>query len=158
MRKATIDENKKCPEYGEIEGQVKNGKNRFGTQSYLCRHCKKTYTLDPKQNAYSEEKKALAIKIYYAGTSGRGVGKILGMSKNNVYRWIKKTKATVNKSPNRIQEMVDSAYDQMLVDMVTADCAAVGMSIVPWEEGMTGGVYGCIGNKARKRFSPHQEN
>jgi len=73
----------------------------------------KTYTLEPKQNAYSEEKKALALKIYYAGASGRGdwsfatrtarpcsrVGKILGMSKNNVYRWIKKTEPVANNSP-----------------------------------------------------------
>jgi len=35
--------------------------------------------------------KALALKIYYAGASGRGVGKVLGMSKANVYNWIKKT-------------------------------------------------------------------
>jgi len=101
----------------------------------------------------------LALKIYYAGTSGRGVGKILGMGKGNVYRWIKKTEEAVNnlpkvfeldelywfigakpksktrenlylmtmvsreprqivgfdvafdKSPNRIQQIVDSAYD-----------------------------------------------
>jgi len=90
MRKATIDKNKKCPRCGEVERQVKNGRTKAGTQSYLCRHGNKTYTLEPKQNTYSEETKALAIKIYYAGTSGRGVGKILGMSKNNVYRWIKK--------------------------------------------------------------------
>ena len=33
----------------------------------------------------------LAIKMYYSGVSGRGVGKALGMSKSNVYNWIKKT-------------------------------------------------------------------
>jgi len=34
---------------------------------------------------YSEETKALARKIYYAGSSGRGVRQILGMIQNNVY-------------------------------------------------------------------------
>jgi transposase len=34
----------------------------------------------------------MALKIYYAGASGRGVGKVLGMSKANVYNWLKKTK------------------------------------------------------------------
>ena len=91
MRKAKIEENKKCPQCGEVRDQVKNGKNRSGTQKILCRHCNKTYTLEPKRNAYDEETRALAIKIYYAGTSGRGVGKILSMSKSNVYNWIKKT-------------------------------------------------------------------
>ena len=28
--------------------------------------------------------------MYYSGVSGRGVGKVLGMSKSNVYNWIKK--------------------------------------------------------------------
>jgi len=32
----------------------------------------------------------LAIKMYYGGVSGRGVGKILKMNKPNVVNWIKK--------------------------------------------------------------------
>jgi len=92
MRKATIDEKKKCSICGRIEGQVKNGSNRSGTQRIVCRHCKKSYTLEPKRHAYSEETREMALKIYYAGASGRGVGKVLGMSKANVYSWIKKTK------------------------------------------------------------------
>ena len=92
MRKPTIDENKKCPKCGRIDGQVKNGKNRSGTQSCLCKHCNKSYTLKPKHHAYSEETRALALKIYYAGASGRGVGKVLGMNKANVYNWIKAKK------------------------------------------------------------------
>jgi len=81
---------KQCPCCKAEDGQMKNGKNRSGTQQILCRHCKKTYTLEPKRSAYSEETRALALKIYYAGASGRGVGKVLGMSKANVYNWIKK--------------------------------------------------------------------
>jgi len=80
----------KCPKCGGVEGQMKNGKNRSGTQSMMCRYCKKSYTPEPKQSAYSEEIREQAIKTYYAGVSGRGVGKIFGMSKANVYNWIKK--------------------------------------------------------------------
>ena len=85
-----IEEKKSCPVCGRTEGQMKNGRNRSGTQTILCRFCKKTYTLDPKRHAYDEETRTLALKIYYSGVSGRGVGKILGMSKANVYNWIKK--------------------------------------------------------------------
>jgi transposase-like protein len=81
---------KECPKCKATDGQMKNGKNRSGTQQIICRHCKKTYTLEPKQHAYSEDVKALALKIYYAGASGRAVGKVLGMNKANVYNWIKK--------------------------------------------------------------------
>ena len=90
MRTCKIEENKECPRCGKRDKQAKNGKNRSGTQKILCRHCAKTYTLEPKKHAYDEETKALALKIFYAGASGRGVGKVLGMSKSNVYNWIKK--------------------------------------------------------------------
>jgi len=85
-------ENKKnqCPSCKAEDGQMKNGKNRSGTQSMLCRHCKKSYTPEPKRNAYDEVVREMAMKTYYAGVSGRGVGKIFGMSKANVYNWIKK--------------------------------------------------------------------
>jgi len=79
-----------CPNCKQDTGQMRKGQNRSGTQRILCRHCRKSYTLEPKRNAYSEETKTLALKIYYAGASGRGVGKVLGMSKANVYNWIKK--------------------------------------------------------------------
>jgi transposase-like protein len=92
MRKATIEEKKECPRCGEKERQAKNGRNRSGTQSYLCGYCKKSYTLEPKSRSYDEETRKMALKIYYAGASGRAVGNILGMSKANVYNWIKKTK------------------------------------------------------------------
>lgn len=31
------------------------------------------------------------MKLFYSGISGRGVGKILGINKADVYNWIKKT-------------------------------------------------------------------
>ena len=44
--------------------------------------------------------KEQAIKVFYSGESGRSVGKIFGMSKANVYRWLKKTESGVDKSDN----------------------------------------------------------
>ena len=48
------------------------------------------YTINPKRHEYPEETRKLAIKMYYGGVSGRGVGKILQMNKSNVMNWIKK--------------------------------------------------------------------
>lgn len=92
MKKITIDENIRCPKCGKAENQIRVGYNRSGTQRCKCKDCNVSYTLDPKKHEYPEETKALAIKMYYSGVSGRGVGKILGMNKANVYNWIKKTK------------------------------------------------------------------
>ena len=64
----------------------------------MCKECGVVYTLDPKKREYPEETKQLALKIYYAGASGRGVGKVLGMSKANVYNWIKKNGADADEN------------------------------------------------------------
>ena len=90
MRKQIIDENRRCPACGLIENQINKGKNRSGTQRCECKECGKLYTLDPKKREYPEETRQLAIKIFYSGVSGRGVGNLLGMNKSNVYNWIKK--------------------------------------------------------------------
>lgn len=92
MRVAKIEEGKICPKCGSMENQIKKGKNRSGTQRCICKDCKVVYTINPKKREYPEETRELAIKMYYGGVSGRGVGKILGMSKENVANWIKKTK------------------------------------------------------------------
>jgi len=54
MRKATVDENKKCPKCGKIDQQVKVGFNDSGTQRCKCKICGIRYTLDPKRVAYPE--------------------------------------------------------------------------------------------------------
>jgi len=81
---------RKCPRCGSESNQMSMGYNRSGTQRVLCGKCKKTYTENPKRNAYPEELRQIAIKEYYAGASGRAVGALHGMSKSNVYNWIKK--------------------------------------------------------------------
>ena len=97
MRKIKIIEGRSCPKCGSIENQVNSGFNKSGTQRCKCKECERIYTLDPKTRAYPEEVRVSAIKTYYSGVSGRGVGKLLGMSKANVYNWIKKTEQGVDK-------------------------------------------------------------
>jgi transposase-like protein/IS1 family transposase len=96
MRKIPEDRNMKCPSCGKSKNQVKKGNNRSGTQRIQCKECGKTYTINPKKRAYSEETRQLATKMYYSGVSGRGVGKALGMDKANVYHWIKKNHVNVD--------------------------------------------------------------
>jgi transposase-like protein len=90
MRSAKVIAERACPECNRTEEQVNAGKNRSGTQRCFCKVCKKYYTLDPKTREIPEEIRLQAIKTFFAGASGRGVGKIYKMSKANVYRWIKK--------------------------------------------------------------------
>ncbi len=90
MRKAREVEGRVCPVCGSEANQTNYGKNRSGTQRCKCNLCNHTYTLEPKSHAYTEEVREKAIKTYYSGVSGRGVGALFGMNKSNVYNWIKK--------------------------------------------------------------------
>ena len=90
MRKITVDENRRCPECGQVTNQINKGHNSSGTQRCMCKECGVVYTLNPKRKEIPEEIRKQAIKTYYAGASGRGVGKVFGFSKANVYNWIKK--------------------------------------------------------------------
>lgn len=44
--------------------QVKFGLNRTGSQRYLCRVCRRTYTPAPQPRGYSEEMKREALELY----------------------------------------------------------------------------------------------
>ena len=100
MRKTKENKGRKCPKCGATTNQIKHGYTQSGSQRCLCKACKKTYAINPKHRAYPEEIRQIAIKEYYSGISGRGVGKIHGMSGNNVINWIKKNGEGVDKSRN----------------------------------------------------------
>ena len=89
MRTTLKIEGLKCPICGNSSEQRRNGHRKDGVQIYKCNCCKHFYVLEMKR--YSEDIKQQAIKAYYSGLSGRAVGKLIGMNKANVFRWIKKT-------------------------------------------------------------------
>jgi transposase-like protein len=97
MKTAKKIEGCKCPSCGQEIGQMNNGHNRSGTQRRVCSGCKASYTVDAKRHSYPDELRDLAIKEYLMGISARGVGKIHGMSGNNVLIWIKKNGGCVDK-------------------------------------------------------------
>jgi transposase-like protein len=90
MKKTKLIEGRCCPNCGDAENQANFGYNRSGTQRCRCKVCKKTYTLEPKTRAYSQEVRDSAMKTYYTGVSGRQIGMLFDMNKANVYNWIKK--------------------------------------------------------------------
>jgi len=95
MRKTTIVDGRCCPKCGREENQANYGFNRSGTQRCKCKDCNHIYTLNPKTRAYNEEVRNSAMKTYYTGVSGRQVGLLFGMSKANVYNWIKKNESSL---------------------------------------------------------------
>jgi len=95
-------ERKKCPKCGSEKGQHKKGYTVSGSQRMFCNICKNKYTPNPKSRSYSEEVRKQALRLLALGNTGRGIGKVLNMSKANAYRWakeeVKKTRRLVDKS------------------------------------------------------------
>ena len=104
MKKAKEVEGRKCPKCGAEDSQINAGFQQSGSQRCLCRHCNYKYNLRPKGKGYPEEVRIIAMREYYSGVSGRGVGKTHNMSKGNVYNWIKKTGNGMDKSEDGIHE------------------------------------------------------
>ncbi len=76
---------------------MNSGKTEYGSQRKLCTECGKRFTPNPKKKGYPKEVRDQAIKLHFAGASGRTVGNIMGMSKANVYNWVKKIPSDVDK-------------------------------------------------------------
>ena len=86
-----------CPKCG-CGGVHKKGFTVAKSQRYFCKKCNCKFTAEPKR--YSDETKTLAIKVYFSGVSGLGVGKVFNMHHSNVFRWIKKNRHGVDKQAN----------------------------------------------------------
>ena len=106
MRKPSLSQEITCPVCGCRGNQSKKGYNRSGTQRCICKECGATHTLNPKQREYSKETKEAAIKAYYSGATGREVGRLFGMSKANVYNWIKKNHGECGKQAENNGETI----------------------------------------------------
>jgi len=79
----------KCPRCNSVNGQWKVGLTKAGSQRYRCGKCRKDYTPNPVKWIYTEEERKQALRLITDGSTGRGVGRALNMSKANAYRWAK---------------------------------------------------------------------
>lgn len=83
-----------CPRCSSVN-LVKNGKNRYGNQQYLCKDCRKSGVLDPK-NRYSEAEKEQILAAYQERPSMRGIARVYGVSRRTLSRWLKKSPVAAN--------------------------------------------------------------
>jgi transposase-like protein len=91
MRKIKESEGRECPYCGSTESQWKIGTNDSQTQRFLCKNCRKSYTPSPREHRYDEKTRKEAMRMLVSGISGRRIGLLLGMCKNNAYNWAKET-------------------------------------------------------------------
>ena len=77
-----------CQSCQSSERQIKTGRNRCGTQRFMCRECGKTYTPEAKRQGYSEEVREKAVRMYVEGNNFRRIGRLLNVNHQSVVNWV----------------------------------------------------------------------
>jgi len=80
--------NKVCRYCQNQTGQIKSGRNRSGTQRFMCRGCGKTSTPEPKSRGYSEGMREKAVRMYVEGNNFRRIGRLLNVNYQSVVNWV----------------------------------------------------------------------
>ena len=70
---------------------IRNGHAPNGKQKYLCHKCNRQSRENPTPNVYSEEKKEEIVRAYEERSSLRGLGRVFGVSRPTVIKWLKKS-------------------------------------------------------------------
>jgi transposase-like protein len=89
----------RCPYCQNEEAQIKSGRNRSGTQRYLCKACERHYTPEPKQQGYPDEVRRQAVQMYVDGINLRRIGRHLGVNHQSVANWVKAYAARLPPAP-----------------------------------------------------------
>ena len=80
--------NKVCRSCQNKKEQIKSGRNRSGTQRFMCRGCGKTSTPEPRERGYSEEVREKAVRMYVEGNNFRRIGRLLDVNHQSVVNWV----------------------------------------------------------------------
>ena len=76
----------KCRVWGS-QNIHKNGKNRLGQAQYHCKDCGAYGVLEPKTDD-KDERRSQVLKAYRERASLRGLGRIFGVARESVLKWV----------------------------------------------------------------------
>ena len=78
-----------CSYCSEVEGIVKHGKSRRGSQRYKCKCCNRTFILDYVHEAYKPGVKEKIVEMAMNSSGLRDTARVLGVGYNTVLRTLK---------------------------------------------------------------------
>ena len=102
--------NKVCCDCPNQTEQIKTGRNRSGTQRFMCRGCGKTYTPEAKKQGYSQEVREKAVRMYVEGNNFRRIGRLLNVNHQSVVNW-------VNAYHEKIKDAADVPPQTPIIEM-----------------------------------------
>jgi transposase-like protein len=80
--------NRTCPHCKFSETLVKAGRNRAGSQRFLCRACGRSCTPEPKHVGRKDSVRVMALQLYAAGMSLREAAQYAGVNHQTVANWV----------------------------------------------------------------------
>lgn len=82
----------RCPHCSSETAVIKSGKNRSGTQRFLCRSCVHSFTPDARQQGLAPSLREQAVVLNARGSSTRAIARTLGVDHQTVRRWLQATR------------------------------------------------------------------
>lgn len=79
-----------CPHCNQAEPVVKYGKTGADTQRAKCKDCDKTFSINPKSRAVTQEKEEAILRQLEERTAIRGICRALKCGPQTVYATLKK--------------------------------------------------------------------
>lgn len=88
-----------CPWCHQATRQLRVGRNRSGSQRYLCIHCGRKHTPQPKTHGYDAALRRQALEWYVDGMGLRRIARHLGVTHQTVANWVAAHAATLPDAP-----------------------------------------------------------
>jgi transposase-like protein len=89
----------KCPQCERTTAQIKDGRNRSGSQRYQCKACGARYTPEPNLNGYPDAVRHQALQMYVDGNNLRRIGRHLAVSPQSVANWVNAHAVSLPETP-----------------------------------------------------------
>lgn len=107
-----------CCKYCGSPDRVKNGRI-CGKQRYLCKACRRAYTVGDRRVKYDQAKKMKVLSLYLEGVGIRSIERLEGVSNPLIITWIRqcaialKAKLTSVDPTESTQEIALLALDEL---------------------------------------------
>lgn len=88
-----------CPHCHQATRQLRVGRNRSGSQRYLCAFCQRKHTPQPTTHGYDAALRRQAIEWYVDGMGLRRIARHLGVVHQTVANWVATHAATLPEAP-----------------------------------------------------------
>lgn len=82
----------------------------YGKQRHRCKECNHYFTVMRKSTKKSDETKQMAIKMYLEGLGFRAIGRLLNISHQTAYRWVRQ-------AGEQHQIQLDNSQDINIVEL-----------------------------------------